>query len=295
MMNELTSTTAKSYRHSGKAPIMGLLLIGIAGFVAIPILGVVYGYLLRYIPLIYLNFLIVLGYAYAIGFVISKVAKYGKVRNMILIGLAALFFGLLADYIGWVSWIAAMIGDPSYLIGFFFPLEVFRIITEIAKEGAWSISGATPTGAALYFIWFVEACIVIGGSTYLSIAALSEIPFCEDSDAWADKKTVLGAFTPVANATQFKASVAQGSFAPFNELKPAPAGGRHFTLLETYECEQCKSFFVLNVKNVDIKINSKGKPESKVKPIVSNLIVTPTILASLRKLAEVRPPEAITP
>ena len=236
-MNELTSTTAKFYRHSGKAPLMGLLLIGLAGF----------------------------------------------------------FFGLLADHIGWVSWIAAMLGDPSFLLGFFFPFEVFTIIKEIAWEGTWSISGSTPTGGALYFIWFVEACIVIGGSTYLSFSALSETPFCEDSDAWADKKTVLEAFTPVANAQQFKDAVARGNFAPFNELKPAQAGSRHFTLLETYECEQCKSFFVLNVKNVAIKINSKGRPESKVKPIVSNLIVTPTTLASLRKLAEVQPAAAITP
>jgi hypothetical protein len=294
-MNELTSTTAKFYRHSGKAPVLGLLLIGLAGFVAIPILGLIYGYLLRYIPFIYINCLIVLGYAYAISFVITRVAKYGKVRNIILIGLAGLFFGFLADYIGWVSWIAAMTGDPTYLIGFFFPFEVFGLITEIAKEGAWTLSGATPTGAALYFIWFVEACIVIGGSTYLSIRALSEIPFCEDSDTWADKKTILGAFTPVANAQQFKTAVAQGSFAPFNELKPAQAGSRHFTLLETYECEQCKSFFVLNVKNVDVKIDRKGKAETKTKPIISNLIVTPTTLASLRKLAEVRPPDAITP
>ena len=293
MMNELSSTTAKFYRHSGKAPVIGLLLIGIAGFVAIPILGVIYGYLLRYIPFIYINCLIVLGYAYAISFVISRVAKYGKVRNMILIGLAGLFFGLLADYIGWVSWIAAMIGDPSYLIGFFFPFEVFGIITEVAKEGAWSLSGTTPTGAALYFIWFVEACTVIGGSTYLSISALSDIPFCEDSDTWADKKTVLGAFTPVANPQQFRARVAQGRFAPFNELKPAQAGSRNYTLLETYECEQCKSFFVLNVKNVDVKIDRKGKAETKTKPIISNLIVTPTTLASLRKLAEVQPADAI--
>jgi len=294
-MNELTSTTAKFYRHSGKAPVIGLLLIGIAGFVAIPILGLVYGYLLRYIPFIYINCLIVVGYAYAISFVITRVAKYGKVRNMILIGLAGLFFGLLADYIGWVSWIAALFGDPSYLIGFFFPFQVFGVITEIAKEGAWSLSGTTPTGAVLYFIWFIEACIVIGGSTYLSISALSEIPFCEDSDTWADKKTFLGAFMPVANAQQFRAAVAQGSFAPFNELKPAQPGSRKFTLLETYECEQCKSFFVLNVKNVDVTVNRRGKAETKTKPIVSNLVVTPTTLASLRKLAEVRPPAAITP
>jgi len=292
-MNEFATTTAKFYRHSGKAPVMGLILIGIAGFVAVPILGLIYGYLLRYIPFIYINILIVLGYAYAVSFVISRVAKYGKVRNMLLIGLAGFFFGVLADYIGWVSWIAAMIGEPSYLVAFFFPLDVVAIIQEIAKEGAWSLSGSTPTGAFLYMVWFVEACIVIGGSTYLSSVALSETPFCEDSDAWADKKTILGAFAPVSNAEQFKAAAAQGSFAPFSELKPTQAGSRHFTLLETYECEQCKSFFVLNVKNVVIKINSKGKAESKIKPIVSNLIVTPTTLASLRKLSEVKPPEVI--
>jgi len=294
-MNELNSTTSKFYRHSGKAPVLGLLMIGIAGFVAIPILGVIYGYLLRYIPFIYINFFIVLGYAYAISFVISKVAKFGKVRNMFLIGLAGFFFGVLADYIGWVSWIAAMIGKPSYLIGFFYPFDVFAIITEIAKEGAWSISGTTPTGAALYFVWFVEACMVIGGSTYLSVIALSEIPFCEDSDIWADKKTILGTFAPVANPAQFKASVSQGSFAPFNELKPLQAGARLFTLLEVFECQQCKSFFVLNVKNVVVTINNKGKAETKIKPIVSNLLVTPTILASLRRLNEVQQPAAMAP
>jgi len=292
-MNEFATTTAKFYRHSNKAPIMGLLLIGIAGFIAVPILGLIYGYLLRYIPFIYINFFIVLGYAYAVSFVISKVAKFGKIRNMFLVGLAGFFFGLLADYIGWVSWIAAMIGDPTYLIGFFFPFDVFAIIGEIAKEGAWSLSGITPTGGFLYFIWFVEACMVVGGTTYLSVIALSETPFCEDSDIWADKKTMLGAFAPVSNIQQFKAAVTQGSFAPFTELKPSQPGSRHFTLLETYECEQCKSFFVLNVKNVVVTINNKGKAETKIKPIVSNLIVTPTTLASLRRLAEVKPPEAL--
>lgn len=294
-MNELASTTAKFYRHSGKAPVTGLILIGIAGFVAVPILGLIYGYLLRYIPFIYINIFIVLGYAYAISFVISRVAKFGKVRNMFLIGLAGFFFGLLADYIGWVAWIAAMVGEPSYLIGFFFPLDIVAIITEIAKEGAWTLSGITPTGAFLYLIWFVEACIVIGGSTYLSVIALSEIPFCEDSEAWADKKTMLGTFAPAENPAQFKASVSQGSFAPFNELKPLQAGARQFTLLEVFECEQCKSFFVLNVKNVVVTVNNKGKAETKLKPVVSNLIVTPTILASLRRLAEVPQPAAIAP
>jgi fatty-acid desaturase len=99
-MNEFGTTAAKFYRHSGKAPILGLILIGLAGFIAVPILGLIYGVLIRVIPFIYINFFVVIGYAFAVSFVLSRVAKYGKIRNMVLLGLAAFFFGLLADYVG---------------------------------------------------------------------------------------------------------------------------------------------------------------------------------------------------
>jgi len=285
-MNELASTNVRFYRHSGKAPIMGLALIGIAGFVAVPILGIVYALLIRFIPFIYLNALIVLGYAFAISFVLTKVAKFGKVRNMFLLGLAGFFFGLLADYIGWVGWLTLIAGDPRFLVEFFFPVDIFYYITVVASKGAWTLSGSTPTGALLYVVWLIEACIVIGGTTYLTATSLSKTPFCEDSDTWADKRSVLGIFNPLTNIPQFKSAVLQGSFKPFNELKPSNPTNNHYTLLEVYECMDCKNFFVLNVDDVTIKINNKGKAEAKTKSIVSNLIVTSMTLSSLRKLNE---------
>jgi hypothetical protein len=289
-MNEFGTTTAKFYRHSGKAPILGLILIGLAGFIAVPILGLIYGVLIRVIPFIYINFFIVVGYAFAVGFVLSSVAKYGKVRNMVLLGLAAFFFGVLADYVGWVSWLAVVAGDPTFLIEFFFPMDILYFITVIAEEGAWTISGATPTGGFLYFIWFIEACMVIGGSTYLTVTSLSETPFCEDSDAWADKKSQVGAFAPLKNPAQFKQAVTQGNFSAFNELKPARPEDMHFTTLQLYECVQCRIFYVLNVNDVTVTINNKGKADTKTRSVLSNLIVTPHQLASLRRLAE--PPPA---
>jgi hypothetical protein len=291
-MNEFGTTTAKFYRHSGKAPILGLILIGLAGFIAVPILGLIYGVLIRVIPFIYINVFIVIGYAYAVGFVLSSVAKYGKVRNMFLLGLAAFFFGVLADYVGWVSWLAVVAGDPTFLIEFFFPMDILYFITVIAEEGAWTISGATPTGGFLYFIWFIEACMVIGGSTYLTVTSLSETPFCEDSDAWADKKSQVGAFAPLKNPAQFKQAVTQGNFSAFNELKPARPEDMHFTTLQLYECVQCRNFYVLNVNDVTVTINNKGKADTKTRSVLSNLIVTPHQLASLRRLAE--PPPAPT-
>jgi hypothetical protein len=285
-MNEFGTTTAKFYRHSGKAPILGLILIGLAGFIAVPILGLLYGVLIRVIPFIYINVFIVLGYAYAVGFVLSSVAKYGKVRNMFLLGLAGFFFGALADYVGWVSWLAVLMGDPSFLIGFFFPADVLYIITMVAEEGAWSIKGTTPTGGFLYFIWFIEACTVIGGSTYLTVTALSKTPFCEDSDAWADKKSQIGAFAPLTNPAQFKRAITQGNFSAFNELKPSRPEEMRFTTLELFECVQCRNFFVLNVDDVTVTIDNKGKANTKTKSVLSNLLITPHQLASLKRLAE---------
>jgi len=285
-MNELISTNVRFYRHSGKAPIMGLLLIGIAGFIAIPILGAIYALLIHFIPFIYLDALIVIGYAVAVSVVLSSAARYGKVRNMFLLGLAAFFFGVLADYIGWVVWLTLVVGDPKFLVEFIFPLDVLYYITLIAQEGAWSIGGTTPTGTVLYLFWFIEACIVIGGTIYLTVKSFSKTPFCEDSDRWADKRSVLGLFNPLSNIPQFKNAVLQGSFAPFNELKPSNPNSNHYTLLEVYECVECKNFFVLNVDDVTIKINNKGKADATTKSIIENLIVTPTTLSSLRKLSE---------
>jgi len=290
MRSEFAGTNARFYKHSGKAPLMGLFFIGIAGFIAVPILGLIYGVLTRVIPFIYINALVLIGFVYAISYVLSQVAKFGKIRNMILLGLAGFFFGLLADYIGWVAWLAVTVGDPWFLVEFFFPADIFYIITLVAEEGAWSISGTTPTGVFLYILWAIEAIIVIGGIPYLTLEMLSKIPFCEESDAWADKRTQIGAFTPIANPAQFKDAVSQGNFSAFNELKTSPENDRRYTALEVFECEQCRNFFMLNVTDVTIKINNKGKAEAKTKKILNNLLLTPIQLADLKRLAQTESP-----
>ena len=288
-MNEMTATSVKFYRHSGKAPITGLILIGLAGFIAVPILGLIYGVLIRVIPFIYINAFLVIGYTFAVGFILSNAAKYGKVRNMYLVGLAAFFFGVLADYVGWVAWLATIVGDPFFLVEFFFPWDILYFITVIAEEGAWTLSGTTPTGMFLYIVWLIEACIVIGGSVYVTLDALAKVPFCEESNAWAEKRTQIGTFTPLANPAQFKQAVSQGNFSAFNELKLSPDNERHFTSLEVYECEHCRNFHVLNVDDVTITINRKGKAEFKTKKVLSNLLLSPFQLANLKKLAEPGP------
>jgi hypothetical protein len=285
-MNEFANPSVKFYRHSGKTPLLGLLLLGVTGCVGVPILGLLYGVLMRVIPFVYLNAFIVFGYIFVIGAVLGYVAKYGKIRNMVVLGVIAFFIGLLAEYSGWIGWLAVMVRDPMFLIEFFFPFEVFYLISLVAEEGAWTLSGMTPTGGFLYFIWLLEAVAVVGGITYIAVTDNKKVPFCEESDRWADKRTQIGAFTPIPNIAQFKQSVKHGNLSVFNRLRPSPAEDRHFTTLELYECGHCRNFFVLNVEDVTLVTNNKGKTEAKVKPILSNLMITPFQLENLKRLAE---------
>lgn len=285
-MNEFANPAVKFYRHSGKAPLLGLILLVLTGCIGVPILGLIYGVLMRIIPFIYINAFIVFGYVFAIGSALGYVAKYGKIRNMFVLGVVAFFIGLLAEYSGWIGWLTVMAKDPTFLIEFFLPWDVLYFITLVAKEGAWTISGTTPTGGILYVIWLLEAIAVVGGITYITVNDLSKVPYCEESDRWADKRTQIGAFNPISNIAQFKQSIHHGNLSVFNGLKPSPPQERHFTTLSLYECDHCKNFFVLNVEDVTLVTNNKGKTEAKVKPVISNLMITPFQLANLRKLAQ---------
>lgn len=289
-MNEFGTSTANFYRHSGKAPLLGLILIGATGLVTVPILGLIYGYLIFYIPFVYLSVLLVFIYVFAVGFVLNKAIKWGKVRNTFIVGLAGFGFGLFAEYVGWVAWIAAFARDASYLLEFFFPWEVFSIIIEIGKQGAWSFNGTTPTGGFLYFIWMVEAILVVGGITYYTLNLFSEVPFCEDSETWVEKKKTLAVFAPLANPNSFKASISQGSFLAFNELKLLHSGNA-YTVFELYECEVCKNFFVLNIKDVKISVDRRGRRNQQVKTIIKNLMLTPSTLSGLKRMIQEQYPD----
>jgi hypothetical protein len=63
-------------------------------------------------------------------------------------------------------------------------------------------------------------------------------------------------------------------------------------MLELYECEVCKNFFVLNVKDVKISVDHKGRKNRTEKLIVKHLILTPSTLSSLKRTIQEKAPQA---
>jgi hypothetical protein len=140
-----------------------------------------------------------------------------------------------------------------------------------------------PTGGILYFLWTAEAAAVVGGSVFTACFFYMEIPFCEESDAWAEKSSTIGVFAPLSNPREFKNALNETGYAVFKQFQPARSGNQ-FTIVQLYECADCQNFFVLNLKTLTITFNNKGQRQNKYDAVVSNLLVTPSVVGMIRSL-----------
>jgi hypothetical protein len=62
--------------------------------------------------------------------------------------------------------------------------------------------------------------------------------------------------------------------------------GNEYTMFELYECEACKNFFVLNIKNVKVTIDRRRRRNQQTKTIVKNLLLTPSTLSGLTRMIQ---------
>ena len=95
------------YRHTGGFNASSVVLVPLLGGVAAAVLGAIYSYATRYIPFIYINFLLTIGLGCGIGFVTAFGLRQGKVRNYGFGPVVGLIIGVIGSYFTWVFWVPA--------------------------------------------------------------------------------------------------------------------------------------------------------------------------------------------
>ena len=113
--NHMNENYHPFYKHSGKFGVHGPLLALLAAVVAGYPLGIIYAYLIKWIPFIYLNLFITAGYGLAFGFMTMALLKFAKVRNSSIALLTGLAVGLCAAYLSWNGFLHAMAKEPPAL------------------------------------------------------------------------------------------------------------------------------------------------------------------------------------
>lgn len=271
------------YRHSGKFGVHGPVLAIMAAVIIGYPLGILYSYLIKWIPFIYLNFFITAGYGVAFGFLTAFLLKFAKVRNGVVAALTGTIVGGCAWYLSWNGHAHALLkgSAPALLL----PDEMLRFMKFLDETGTWSIGfsgGAPVTGILLALFWFGEAVIMIGASALIGFTAVAQVPFCETHGCWLDKEQKiekLDAFIMPEQIEAFKS----GSISPLEQAAPrVPASGR-FSRLTLRHSDKCEEFCTLSIANITVTVSKDGKQQEKAETIVTNLLMPKTMLDYLSK------------
>ncbi len=288
---------ATYYKPSGKFTPTSLLLFAITSIIALPVLALLYSYCIWYIPFVYINFLITIGFGLGTGLLISNLAiKIGKVRNPMIGFLLGAIGGGIALYFNWAIWVDLVINSSEtygnsrigVTVSTIEFLQVFSLasqpgvllefIKEIGTYGTWGLKGNTVSGGFLYFIWIVEALITIGVAAILPWYK-ARTPFCELGNCWFTEKE-LPAFEWIDNPAEVVKDLEAEKPALFSGLTviddPEVEGHSIFTV---YTSGFGKAY--LSIDNKTAKKNKKGEIEFDTDEIVEYITISKSVQETL--------------
>lgn len=277
------------YKPSGKFSPSFILFFLLVSLVAFPLLGLIYAYCIWYIPFIYINFFITLGFGFLVALCVNKVViRKGKVRNPILALFIGFFAGIVALYFHWSVWIDLVINaGESYgseRIGvtvsnieflqvfslIFQPSMVFEYIGMVNEFGTWGIRGATVSGAFLWVIWAIEFVVVVGVSSFLPYLE-SKKPFSESTNSWYEEIT-LPALSFIENKEQLIADITSNNHSGFDFLnKEVNKESDSHSIFTLYKSKSGKNY--LTIDNKTSSFDSKGKVEFKSDEFVEYILI----------------------
>jgi len=286
---------ASYYEPSGKVSALSYLLLALSIFIIFPLLGLAYTYAIWYIPIIYVNVLVTIGFGIAAGFVIKHVILYyGKVRNpkaAVLIGILA---SLVLYYVSWAIYadlnlnITDTIGGDRFgvavsnvnvdeTIGLaLHPSRVFSIMGLLYKWGSWGIFGFTMSGFMLAIIWIAEFLIIMILAVTTSYE-ISKRPFCELSNSWF-KENKVGPFVYVLDRPALVNDLESSSRNTFDNLEFTQNDQRDHTMFKLYDNGQGKAY--LTAESHKARMND-GKLEFDISPFVERIEITEDMKQSL--------------
>ncbi|MFY7740218.1 MAG: hypothetical protein ACOVQC_06850 [Flavobacterium sp.] len=277
------------YKPSGKFSPSFILFFLLVSLIAFPLLGLIYAYCIWYIPFIYINFFITLGFGFLVALCVNKVViRKGKVRNPFLALFIGFFAGIVALYFHWSVWIDLVINaGESYgseRIGvtvsnieflqvfslIFQPTMVFEYISMVNEFGTWGLGGATVSGAFLWVIWAIEFVIIVGVSSFLPYLE-SKKPFSESTNSWYEEIT-LPALSFIENKEQLIADITSNNHSGFDFLnKEVNKESESHSVFTLYKSKSGKNY--LTIDNKTSSLDSKGKVEFKSDEFVEYIMI----------------------
>jgi len=292
------------YQHSGKTPIISILLAGLAGVAAGIVLAFIYAYIDAWCPYAKGRALAAVVFGLGVGGATAAIAKAGKVRSLAVVLALVATATVVAYYFSWIFWIEAVFQRfaegktarfPTYAQLILNPAALFRYIQLFNANGYWSMTSSgkdAATGIGLTLIWIAEAAGIFGTAFTVAYATARSAMFCEACNRWCNKMVTLRTL-PAADAAQTRAALEAHDF---SSLVPrgAHVDPAHFWSLDYEHCHFCNKLHALTIRNHKRTIDKKNRIKGqKVKNLIDRLLVDPDEIKAIRYPAPVAAPVPI--
>lgn len=292
------------YQPSNKMPLAGILALLAGGVVAALVLALVYIYAVWYIPFIYINFILCLGFGLLLGAALAALARLGKLRSPGAVGGLALLVGLVAVYLEWGVFLTLIFNSKttgagqdadtstSFSASLFadiitHPAAMWAAVRQVNETGTWSLKSATPSGLLLGGIWVIEAALILGGA-YLVARAQATEPFSEISHEWATEEALPHPIGYAQNAETTRLALESGQFQHLT-LHTSEVAEDPFARLSLHSAPNDPNCCYLSLHNVTTTLDKKGKATRSTTAVVQHLAISPTAYRELRQRFGARP------
>lgn len=256
-----------NYIPSEKIDLARTAFATLVAIVLISLLSHVYIILESFIPLVYVNALLVVGYGIAVSLITKLVMYFGKFRSKSKGVLLAVFLGFVALYTSWVAYLAYLYNDfiPNFneylslLADVNTPANLIFTGKELLEFGTFSLMGGIPiTGFLLVVVWMAELAGLLIYPVWI-IFNKHLPPYSEEQDAYYDQHVLDDMFRTVY--TEGKA-VAGLKADPVQYLKESAGVSRYpCSRIIVYTLPHERTAYVsLHNVSLDTKGNEEEKP-----------------------------------
>jgi hypothetical protein len=272
----------RTYQHSGIVPLVGAVQALAIGCASAVVLGVVYAFTFYYIPYVYLNFLLAIGFGAAVGWIVGWGAREGNIRNTpVTVGIAVVA-SLLGLYAEWGASLYAMCpsDELSALWGQaglapFLPHHIVALMFDLFENGSWSLAGEGMfIGWPLVALWAVEVATIVGMATTTAHGQVALRPFCEACQAWI---TGEAPHLYVGDGSESVwTEVQTGSFDTLADTPRATGGEPTYVRLTLHVCASCEGSNYLTITRCENTTDHRGNPKTVETSLTTNLTIDAT-------------------
>lgn len=262
------------YKESGRATALYLTFAICTAIILAVITGYLYSALTIYIPLIYVNVLILIGAGLVLGNGTLILCKLSRVRNATVRYTLVLVMGIIAWYVQWSVFSFNYMTDslPSLtqlwdcLTGFMTDAYLWEAIGYYYSKGGFTVGGFHIFELVLIPIWVVEFIIFVAAPFYFATKYVPQ-PYSEEYEQWYEKFTLLRRFRVITDSPFTIEKLHNDSFTYLNELK-STSRTAHTQVSVYYMPREKQQYLLLE------HITYGSKNNKKTTPIIRNIAIS---------------------